>query len=158
MLAVQSALMPSTSGMRLSVSSMSSAFPAVSPGLVASISQTYSQPEVPLPKYFNVSDTIYGDFKINEPVLIDLLLSPAIQRLKLVLQHGITALIGLTPSPPITRYEHSLGAMLLVRQAGGNIEAQASALLHDVAHTALSHVVDGVFNYVVHEEDKMEYL
>jgi len=38
------------------------------------------------------------------------------------------------------------------------LEAQASALLHDVAHTALSHVVDGAFGYVVHEEDKMEFL
>ena len=25
-------------------------------------------------------------------------------------------------------------------------------------HTALSHVVDEVFGYVVHEDDKMEYL
>ena len=48
--------------------------------------------------------------------------------------------------------------MLLVRKAGGSAEAQAAALLHDIAHTALSHVVDGVFGYVVHEEDKMEYL
>lgn len=48
--------------------------------------------------------------------------------------------------------------MLLVRSAGGSVEAQASALLHDIAHTALSHVIDGVFGYVVHEDDKMEYL
>jgi hypothetical protein len=35
----------------------------------------------------------------------------------------------------VTRYEHSVGAMLAVRRLGGNLEAQASALLHDVAHT-----------------------
>lgn len=75
-----------------------------------------------------------------------------------MLQHGITGLIGMTPSPPVTRYEHSVGAMLLVRKVGGTLEAQAAALLHDIAHTALSHVVDGVFGYVVHEDDKMEYL
>lgn len=59
---------------------------------------------------------------------------------------------------PLTRYEHSVGAMLLVRRAGGSVEAQAAGLLHDVAHTALSHVADNVFEYVVHEDDKMEYL
>lgn len=48
--------------------------------------------------------------------------------------------------------------MLLVRKAGGSLESQAAALLHDVAHTALSHVADNVYGYVVHEEDKMEYL
>ena len=37
-------------------------------------------------------------------------------------------------------------------------KAQASALLHDVAHTALSHVMDFVYGYVVHEADKMEYM
>lgn len=58
----------------------------------------------------------------------------------------------------MTRYEHSVGAMLLLRTAGAPLEAQAAALLHDVAHTALSHVADCVYGYVVHEDDKMEYL
>lgn len=48
--------------------------------------------------------------------------------------------------------------MLLVRAAGGTVDAQAAALLHDIAHTALSHVVDSTFGYVVHEVDKLEYL
>lgn len=105
-----------------------------------------------------ISDPIHGHFKITEAVLIDLLRSKAVQRLHKVLQHGITGLIGMTPSPPVTRYDHSVGAMLLVRKAGGTIEAQAAALLHDIAHTALSHVVDGAFGYVLHEVDKREYL
>lgn len=111
-----------------------------------------------LPTSLAISDDIYGNFIITEPLLIELIYSQPVQRLKHVLQHGITGLIGLTPSPAVTRYDHSVGAMLLVRRAGGSVEAQAAALLHDVAHTALSHVVDGVFNYVVHEVDKMEYL
>ena len=64
----------------------------------------------------------------------------------------------MTCSPPVTRFEHSVGAMLVVRRLGGTVEAQAAALLHDVAHTALSHVIDSTFGYVVHEEDKDEFL
>lgn len=48
--------------------------------------------------------------------------------------------------------------MLAVRTLGGSVEAQAAALLHDAAHTALSHVVDSAFGYVVHEQDKLEWL
>lgn len=31
-------------------------------------------------------------------------------------------------------------------------------LLHDISHTALSHVTDAAFGRVVHEEDKLVYL
>jgi hypothetical protein len=113
---------------------------------------------LPLPASILISDSIHGQFKITEGVLIDLLRSKPVQRLHKVLQHGITGLIGMTPSPPVTRYDHSVGAMLLVRKARGTVEAQAAALLHDIAHTALSHVVDGAFGYVLHEVDKREYL
>lgn len=59
----------------------------------------------------------------------------------------------------MTRYEHSVGAMLLCRRLGATVEEQAAALLHDVAHTALSHVVDQVYDgRVVHEDDKHVYI
>jgi HD superfamily phosphohydrolase len=74
-----------------------------------------------------------------------------VQRLHGVLQHGITGLIGLTQ--PITRYEHSVGAMLLVRQLGGSLREQIAALLHDVSHTAFSHVID----YVLNDHDGQSY-
>ena len=57
------------------------------------------------------TDPVYGQFDLNEPVLIDLMASEAMQRLKGVLQHGISGLIGVTR--PISRFEHSLGAMLI---------------------------------------------
>lgn len=85
-------------------------------------------------------DEIYGRVEITEPVILDLMASQAMQRLKGVLQHGITALVGVTN--PITRFDHSVGAMLLVRQLGGDVEEQIGALLHDVSHTAFSHVID----------------
>ncbi len=98
-----------------------------------------------------INDSIYGTFEIHEPVLADLLQSQAVQRLHGVLQHGITGLIGLTQ--PITRYEHSVGTMLLVRQLGGSLGEQIAALLHDISHTAFSHVID----YVWEDHDGQSY-
>jgi HD superfamily phosphohydrolase len=89
-------------------------------------------------------DSIYGPTTIDEPVLLELMETRAVGRLKGVLQHGVTALLGITT--PITRYQHSVGAMLLVRRAGGGLHEQVAALLHDVSHTAFSHVIDHVFH------------
>ena len=41
-------------------------------------------------------DAIYGIVEIDEPVLIDLMATLAMRRLRGALQHGITALIGIT--------------------------------------------------------------
>lgn len=96
-------------------------------------------------------DRIYGDFEIDQPVLLDLMQTRAMQRLHGVLQHGITGLIGITR--PTSRFEHSLGVMGLVRRFGGPLEAQIAALLHDISHTAFSHVID----YVVDNHDHQSY-
>ena len=45
----------------------------------------------------------------------------------------------------ITRYEHSIGTMLFIKFMGGSIEEQIAGLLHDISHTAFSHVIDFVF-------------
>ncbi len=101
-------------------------------------------------------DRIYGATNIVSPVLLDLLESHALHRLEGVLQHGITALIGITR--PVSRLEHSIGVMMLVQRCGGALEEQIAALLHDVSHTAFSHVIDYVFDgherQSYHEEHK----
>ncbi len=105
-------------------------------------------------------DPIYGSAEIDEPVLLDLLSTAAMQRLHGVLQHGVSALIGVTR--PTSRHEHSLGVMLLVRRLGAGLEEQIAALLHDVSHTAFSHVIDYVFDghdtQGYHEEHKLAYV
>ncbi len=107
-----------------------------------------------------VHDRIYGQAEISEPVLLDLMTSAAIQRLHGVLQHGISGLIGITS--PVSRYEHSIGVMLLSRQMGASLEEQVAALLHDVSHTAFSHVIDYVMNnhdnQGYHDDVKLEYV
>ncbi|MBE6051923.1 MAG: HD domain-containing protein [Clostridium sp.] len=90
-----------------------------------------------------VKDEIYGNFTL-EPVLIDLINSKAIQRLKNIHQGGATFLIN--DKYNVTRFEHSIGVMLLVNSLGGSLEEQIAALLHDVSHTAFSHVIDYVFD------------
>lgn len=105
-------------------------------------------------------DAVYGATDITEPVLIDLIQSAAVQRLKGVLQHGISGLIGITA--PITRFDHSMGAMNLVRRLGGSLEEQIAGLLHDISHTAFSHVIDYVFDghdsQSYHDEKKEAYV
>lgn len=101
-------------------------------------------------------DELYGRSNISEPVLRDLIASEAMCRLKGIAQHGITALLGITP--PFSRFDHSVGAMLLVRQLGASLHEQVAALLHDISHTAFSHVIDFVFDdhsgQSYHEEKK----
>ena len=97
------------------------------------------------------NDPIYGTAEITEPVLLALLQSDALRRLGGVMQHGITGLIGLTA--PTSRLDHSIGAMLLVARLGADLPEQIAALLHDVSHTAFSHVID----YVVDDHDGQSY-
>lgn len=103
-------------------------------------------------------DELYGKVEITEPLLLDLMASHAMQRTKGISQHGITALLGITP--PFSRFDHSVGAMLLVRRLGATIQEQIAALLHDISHTAFSHVIDFVFDdhsgQSYHEEKKEE--
>jgi HD superfamily phosphohydrolase len=105
-------------------------------------------------------DDVYGPVTIEEPVILAVIESAAMQRLDGVLQHGISGLIGLTA--PITRLEHSIGAMLLVRGLGASLKEQLAALLHDVSHTAFSHVIDYVYHghnsQSYHDEMKETYL
>ncbi|MGQ0452819.1 HD domain-containing protein, partial [Bacillus sp. SS-TM] len=46
----------------------------------------------------------------------------------------------------LRHFDHSVGVMLLVKKLGGSVKEQIASLLHDVSHTAFSHVIDYVFN------------
>lgn len=89
-----------------------------------------------------VEDPLYGSFEVEE-VIKALLLSKELERLKDVHMAGPAFLIN--PFWNETRYEHSVGVMLLIRKLGGSLEEQIAGLLHDVSHTAFSHVVDLAF-------------
>lgn len=99
-----------------------------------------------------ISDVIYGEFKVDK-VLEELILSKPVQRLKGIHQAGASYLMN--EKWNVTRFDHSVGVMLLIKKLGGSVEEQIAGLLHDVSHTAFSHVIDYVFdneNESYHEE------
>ncbi|GLA33043.1 hypothetical protein AnigIFM63326_001913 [Aspergillus niger] len=132
----------------------------MAPALKAGHFQTH---ESPASGTIIIRDSLYGDHSITEPILVDLLQSPDLRRLIGICQHGVTGHLGLLPRQvKITRFEHSVGAFLLVRIAGGSVEEQVTALLHDISHTVLSHVVDWVLSKPgeesYHEVHKARYI
>ncbi len=90
-----------------------------------------------------LSDPVFGKFEIKEHVLIELINSPSLQRLKRIEQFGLPRKLYLFPG--FTRFEHSVGVMLLLRRLNASLEEQIAGLLHDVSHTAFSHLVDWVW-------------
>ncbi|MGL4338596.1 MAG: HD domain-containing protein [Turicibacter sp.] len=100
-----------------------------------------------------INDSIYGTFDI-EPIFIELIHTPQIQRLKQIHQGGASYLVN--PNWNVTRYDHSVGTMLLIRQLGGSIEEQIAGLLHDISHTAFSHVIDFALHHT--QEDYHEQI
>lgn len=85
----------------------------------------------------------YGTFKIKEPVIIELIKSKPMQRIKRISQQGM--LKQDVSVLHYSRYEHSIGVMLLLKKLGAGTEEQVAGLLHDVSHTAFSHSTDMLF-------------
>lgn len=90
-----------------------------------------------------INDAVYGDVSIDEPVLCQLLEAPSIIRLKNISQQGLPRRFYYKDI--FTRFDHSVGVMVLLRNLGASVEEQIAGLLHDISHTAFSHLVDWVF-------------
>jgi HD superfamily phosphohydrolase len=91
-----------------------------------------------------IRDKVYGTKKITEPILLELISSPSVQRLKGVSQYGIPDRYYHRKN--YSRYEHSVGVMLLLRRLGASVEEQVAGLLHDLSVLAFSHVTDWLFS------------
>lgn len=96
-----------------------------------------------------VKDRIYGKIEIKEKVIKDLILTKPLQRLKKISQDGAPHFIQ--PIRNVNRFEHSVGVWYLSSRFNRPIEEQIACLLHDVPHTAFSHVADLVFEDEHHE-------
>lgn len=88
-------------------------------------------------------DTFYGPLEVQEPVLLELIDSPIFQRLKHIHQYGVAYYT--THQEEYNRYDHSIGVFAILRANNASLEEQIAGLLHDVSHTAFSHVGDWVF-------------
>lgn len=91
-----------------------------------------------------IDDEVYGRVVLDaqkDSILIHLIQSPAFVRLKRVLQHGISAVPGIGAvnigGTSVTRYAHSIGACLLVRRLGADLEEQVAAVSVLASHRAL---------------------
>ena len=103
-----------------------------------------------------IEDRIYGKEEINEQVLIDLISSAPVQRLKEISQFGMPDEYYHLPS--FSRFEHSIGVLIFLRRLNAGLEEQIAGLLHDVSHTAFSHVMDWVIGDPIKENYQDETL
>ncbi|MCZ4245727.1 HD domain-containing protein [Pedobacter punctiformis] len=91
-----------------------------------------------------VNDFLYGKMEFPQ-VIADLLETDALKRLAGVHQSGAIFLVN--PDICHSRLEHATGVMMLIKMLGGSELEQIAGLLHDVSHTAFSHVGDYVFDH-----------
>lgn len=98
-----------------------------------------------------IKDKVYSEFEITSPIVLELIKTKAFQRLKGISQFGIPNeyyhLDG------YSRYEHSIGVYIFLDRLGASEEEQVAGLLHDISHTAFSHLVD----WVIGDSSKEDY-
>lgn len=113
-------------------------------------------------KIFN--DPIYGFIHINDEIIFDIIEHPYFQRLRRINQLGLTYLVY--PGAVHTRFQHSLGAMHLMKLALQSLRekdvmitdeeflsAQIAILLHDIGHGPFSHTLEfNILQNTTHEE------
>ncbi len=99
-------------------------------------------------KYF---DKVYGQVKIKEPLVLEIIKTSSFRRLKGIEQAGYFEVYY--PGTYFSRFEHSLGVFILLRNFGAPFEEQISGLIHDLSHAVFSHCID----YVLAEGSEKEH-
>jgi HD superfamily phosphohydrolase len=114
---------------------------------------------MPRPKVKYFQDPLYGQIAVASPLLLGLIDSRAVQRLRQIRQLGVSYLTFLGAEH--SRFAHSLGAMTLMDRALQHLEqeegvrfskagrelALAGALLHDIGHCAFSHTLESTLGH-----------
>lgn len=88
--------------------------------------------------------TVFGDIQEENPAILDLINSQAMQRLKQIDQSGPPAYF-VKDYPKFSRYDHSLGVYALLKRYNTPLKEQIAGLTHDASHTAFSHLADIIF-------------
>lgn len=105
-----------------------------------------------------INDSVYGKIKFTGAIE-KIIQSQPLQRLKNIHQGGAVFLAY--PNISTSRLEHSLGVCYLIGVLGGNRNEQIAGLLHDISHTAFSHIIDYVLENKredFHEKHKLRFL
>lgn len=85
-------------------------------------------------------DCIWGEVEILDGVVVELIKTPSLQRLKNIDQLGYTG--SSLNGNKHNRFNHSLGCYLLLSNFGALLEERVHGLIHDVSHSVFSHCVD----------------
>lgn len=96
-------------------------------------------------------DTFYGPLEVEETVLLELIDSEPMQRLKDIRQYGVSYYTSFNEE--YNRYDHSIGVFAILRKNNASLKEQIAGLLHDASHTVFSHVGDWVFQKEYQEKD-----
>lgn len=105
------------------------------------------------------TDRVYGPSTIDHEGVLRVIATPTFQRLRGIRQAGPSAFAH--PFKTVSRYEHCLGAYLMLRRLGAEFVECIAGLLHDVSHTAFSHAVDFLYDteeQAHHESIKPKFL
>lgn len=115
------------------------------------------------------SDPVHGFISVPKGLVMDLIQTPEVQRLRRIRQLGVGHLVF--PGAEHTRFGHALGAMALMQDALKSLSekgtpisqdeytaALAAALLHDVGHGPYSHTLEHQLIADFHHEDMSRVL
>ena len=104
-------------------------------------------------QYKQFSDPVHGFIAVPRALLLPLILTPEVQRLRRIRQLGVGYLVF--PGGEHTRFTHALGAMALMQDTLAGLAekgtpispeehqaALAAALLHDIGHGPFSHTLE----------------
>lgn len=99
---------------------------------------------IAFPLNAQVIKTIFGNIEEKNPVILELIASPTMQRLKHIDQSGPQAYF-IENYPTFSRYDHSLGVYALLKKFEVSNNEQIAGLVHDASHTVFSHLADVIF-------------
>lgn len=102
------------------------------------------------PAYAQTITTCFGKIEVTDPLILNLINAPGFQRMKGIDQSGPLPHF-IKGFPKFSRYDHSIGVFYLLNKFGAPYDEQVAGLLHDVSHTAFSHVAEHVFKHEDHE-------
>lgn len=110
-----------------------------------------------------INDPVHGFITIPTDLIYNLIEHPYFQRLRRIKQLGVTSMVY--PGAQHTRFQHSLGAMHLMKEAVETLRSkgheitdseaeavQIAILLHDIGHSPFSHVMEEVIGYHISHE------
>jgi len=111
-----------------------------------------------------INDPVFGFIKVPKGLLLNLVKHPSMQRLRRIKQLGLASMVY--PGAQHTRFQHSLGAFHLMREAILSLtqkgvyifdmEAEAisaAILMHDIGHGPFSHVLENTLIRGISHED-----